>query len=126
MLYVYSTGSLRMQFNLQTIDQLKPLIQGFRKKAGLTQADMAEKLGVSQQNYAKLESNIAATSVGRLYTILRLLNVEISFHDATVEEPRAAAPRVSRKSQQPTSKDAVPKLVLTPKRVAKPSDTTKW
>lgn len=68
-----------MQFSLQTIDQLKPLVQGFRKRAGLTQAAMAEKLGITQQSYAQIESNLHSTSVERLYTILRLLNVELSF-----------------------------------------------
>ena len=68
-----------MQFPLQTIDQLKPLIQGFRKRAGLTQAAMAEKLGITQQSYAQMESNLHSTSVERLYTILRLLNVELRF-----------------------------------------------
>jgi HTH-type transcriptional regulator/antitoxin HipB len=68
-----------MQFNLQTIDQLKPLIQGFRKRAGLTQADMAARLGITQQSYAQIESNLNTTSVERLYVILRLLNVHLSF-----------------------------------------------
>ncbi len=68
-----------MQFSLQTIDQLKPLVQGFRKRTGLTQAVMAEKLGITQQSYAQIESNLHTTSVERLYTILRLLNVELSF-----------------------------------------------
>jgi HTH-type transcriptional regulator / antitoxin HipB len=68
-----------MQFPLQTIEQLKPIIQGFRKRAGLTQAGMAEKLGITQQSYAQIESNLHATSVERLYTILRLLGVELNF-----------------------------------------------
>lgn len=75
-----------MQFPLHTIEQLKPLIQGFRKQAGLTQAAMAEKLGITQQSYAQIESNLHVTSVERLYTILRLLHVQLnfSFSDAAV------------------------------------------
>jgi HTH-type transcriptional regulator / antitoxin HipB len=72
-----------MQFPLQTVDQLKPLIQGFRKQVGLTQAAMAEKLGITQQSYAQIESNLNATSVERLYMILRILNVELSFSTST-------------------------------------------
>ena len=68
-----------MQFPLQTVDQLKPLVQGFRKRAGLTQAAMAEKLGITQQSYAQIESNLGSTSVERLYTIMRLLDVQLSF-----------------------------------------------
>jgi len=66
-----------MDFTIQTLDHLKPLIQGFRKKANLTQAAMAEKLGISQQSYAQIESNLASTSVERLFTILRLMNVKL-------------------------------------------------
>jgi HTH-type transcriptional regulator/antitoxin HipB len=44
---------------------------------GLTQADVAGLLGVTQQSYAKIEANPAVTSVERLFTILRLLGSEI-------------------------------------------------
>lgn len=68
-----------MEYRIQALSQLKPLLQSFRKKAGLTQAAMAEQLGMSQQGYAQIESNLATTSVERLYTILRLLNVDLHF-----------------------------------------------
>ncbi|MBC3881604.1 helix-turn-helix transcriptional regulator [Undibacterium sp. LX40W] len=68
-----------MEYRIQTLNQLKPLVQGFRRKSGLTQAAMAEQLGVSQQAYAQIESNLSSTSVERLYTILRLLNIDINF-----------------------------------------------
>lgn len=71
-----------MDFTIQTLDHLKPLIQGFRKKANLTQAAMAEKLGISQQSYAQIESNLASTSVDRLFTILRLMNVKLQMTDS--------------------------------------------
>lgn len=96
-----------MSFQLQTIDQLKPLIQGFRKRAGLTQAAMAEKLGITQQSYAQIESNLNATSVERLYTILRLLDVEIGFSSSAEEvsdsarnRPYTAAPRTIRSTDK--------------------------
>jgi len=40
---------------------------------------MAEKLGITQQSYAQMESNLRSTSVERLYTIMRLINVQLSF-----------------------------------------------
>ncbi|MBY0240639.1 MAG: helix-turn-helix domain-containing protein [Burkholderiaceae bacterium] len=70
-----------MDFTLQTLDHLKPLIKGFRKKANLTQSAMAEKLGISQQSYAQIEANPASTSVERLFTILRLMQVSIQLTD---------------------------------------------
>ena len=48
--------------------------------AGLTQAQLAERLGISQQSYARLEARPAATSVARLSKLLRVLNAELVIH----------------------------------------------
>ena len=108
-----------MQFPLRTIDQLKPLVQGFRKQAGLTQAVIAEKLGITQQSYAQMESNLGSTSVERLYTLLRLLNVELSF-----------VPSDSASGDHDDNPSASPKKRTKPTKVApqalKQPDKTKW
>lgn len=109
-----------MLFQLQTVDQLKPLIQGFRKRAGLTQAAMAEKLGITQQSYAQIESNLNATSVERLYTILRLLDVEISFSSSGQAAPENARTR----SRPPSVKPAT--LPKAAPRTMTSADKTKW
>ena len=44
-------------YPLKTINQLRPLLIGFRKVNGLTQKDVAERLGVTQQTYARLEAS---------------------------------------------------------------------
>jgi len=122
-----------MPFPLQTIDQLKPLIQGFRKRAGLTQAAMAEKLGITQQSYAQIESNLGSTSVERLYTILRLLNVELNFSppDSPAGEGHGHAPAAAHNPGAYIAKK--PELNTPTARTAKPppqaieqSDKTKW
>ena len=46
-----------MHYTINTIDQLKMILTGYRKSCGLSQKDMAVKLGVSQQTYQVLESN---------------------------------------------------------------------
>ncbi|GJI96705.1 hypothetical protein RugamoR57_34230 [Duganella caerulea] len=66
-----------MDYPIRTLQQLRPLLVGFRKHAGLSQAEVAALFGVTQQSYAKIEANPAATSVERLFTILRLLGGEI-------------------------------------------------
>lgn len=66
-----------MDYPIRTLQHLRPLLLGFRKRKGLTQADVAGLLGVTQQSYAKIEANPAVTSVERLFTILRLLGSEI-------------------------------------------------
>jgi len=66
-----------MDYPIRTLQQIRPLLVGFRKHAGMSQAEVAALLGVTQQSYAKIEANPAATSVERLFTILRLLGGEI-------------------------------------------------
>lgn len=66
-----------MDYPIRTLQQIRPLLVGFRKRAGLSQAEVAALLGVTQQTYAKIEANPTATSVERLFTILRLLGSEI-------------------------------------------------
>lgn len=66
-----------MQYPIHTLGQLRPILQGFRKSRGLTQANMAAYLGVRQQTYAELEANPAAASVERLFKALRVLGVEM-------------------------------------------------
>ena len=63
-----------------TLSQLPLILKGFRKKHGLTQAAMAEKLGITQQSYAYFEANPASATLDRLFIVLRLLDVEISLH----------------------------------------------
>lgn len=42
------------QFTVRTPDQLPALLRAFRKQAGLTQAEVALRLGVTQQTYSAL------------------------------------------------------------------------
>jgi HTH-type transcriptional regulator / antitoxin HipB len=66
-----------MNYPIKTLQQLRPILIGFRKRAGMSQAAVASLLGITQQSYAKIEANPSATSVDRLFTILRLLGSEI-------------------------------------------------
>jgi HTH-type transcriptional regulator/antitoxin HipB len=66
-----------MDFPIQTLSQLRPILQGFRKENALTQAALAAKIGITQQSYAELEANPASVSVERLFRVLSLLNVGI-------------------------------------------------
>nr|WP_314901453.1 helix-turn-helix transcriptional regulator [uncultured Deefgea sp.] len=66
-----------MDFPIQTLSQLRPILQGFRKENALTQAALAAKIGITQQSYAELEANPASVSVERLFKVLSLLNVGI-------------------------------------------------
>lgn len=65
-------------YPVKTLNQLRPLLIGFRKANGLTQKDLSEKLGVTQQTYARLEANPASASIERLFKVFTVLGVEIS------------------------------------------------
>jgi HTH-type transcriptional regulator/antitoxin HipB len=72
-----------MDYALKTLSQLRPILLGFRKSAGLTQAAVAGLLGITQQSYAQLEANPASASVERLFKVMRLLNVELRMSHAS-------------------------------------------
>ncbi|MBU3711309.1 MAG: helix-turn-helix transcriptional regulator [Limnohabitans sp.] len=65
------------KYTIQTADQLKPIIAGFRKSAGLTQEDLAMRLGITQQTYSAAERNASNMSVSKLLTVLNALGVEL-------------------------------------------------
>jgi HTH-type transcriptional regulator/antitoxin HipB len=79
-------------YPIKTLSQLPLILKGFRKEKKLTQAAIAERLGITQQSYAYFEANPAAATLERLFVVLRMLNVEISLDQvppATVEENTA-------------------------------------
>lgn len=93
-----------MDYSLKTLGQLRPILLGFRKAAGLTQAAVAERLGVTQQTYAQLEANPAAVSVERLFKVLRVLDVELALTRSESPPPVAAkaTPARARRASRPT------------------------
>lgn len=62
-----------MDFQVNSIDQIGPLLLGLRKHAGLTQSQVAQKIGTTQQAYAKVEADPSTTSVARLWSILQTI-----------------------------------------------------
>jgi HTH-type transcriptional regulator / antitoxin HipB len=65
------------QFPVRTAAQLPPLLQAFRKEAGLTQREVALRLGVSQQTYSAMERNADKVGVARLLKLLNILGIEL-------------------------------------------------
>jgi HTH-type transcriptional regulator/antitoxin HipB len=64
-------------YPLKTLSQLRLYLIGFRKVKNLTQADVAERLGVTQQTYARLEANPASASMERLFRVFSVLGIEM-------------------------------------------------
>jgi HTH-type transcriptional regulator / antitoxin HipB len=80
-----------VDYPIKTLGQLRPILQGFRKTAGLTQAGMASHLGVTQQTYAQLEANPAAVSVDRLFRVLQVLRVDLTLIPRAAGSPESDA-----------------------------------
>lgn len=89
-----------MDYPIKTLDQLPLVLKGFRKLRGLTQAAMAERLGITQQSYAYFEANPATATLERLFTVLRLLDVEISLDQAAAEAGPGKPARVLAKAHK--------------------------
>jgi HTH-type transcriptional regulator / antitoxin HipB len=65
------------KYHLRTAEQLSILLQAFRKESGLTQSEVALRLGVTQQTYSTLERNAESVGVARLLKLLGILGVEL-------------------------------------------------
>lgn len=108
-----------MDHLLQLPDQLALHLKSLRKAAGVSQAQLAQRLGVSQSRVAAIERDPAAISVRQLMEILQLLDADLlmrpradavaSSAPAPVSVPVPAALRVAEPAPQPYAGDNVPR-----------------
>ena len=62
---------------LSIADQVGPLIQAARKSAGLSQTDLANRLGIKQSRVSAMELDPGSISLEQLMTICSALNLEL-------------------------------------------------
>ncbi|MFG0600152.1 helix-turn-helix domain-containing protein [Delftia sp. WSY_4] len=106
-----------MDHLLQLPDRLALHLKSLRKAAGVSQAELAQRLGVSQSRVAAIERDPAAISVRQLMEILQLLDADLLMRpraDAVVSPASAPAPvpaalRVAEPAPQPYAGDNVPR-----------------
>lgn len=65
------------EYPVRIAEQLPAMLQAFRKQAGLTQSEVALRLGVTQQTMSALERNAETVSAERLMRLLSILGVEL-------------------------------------------------
>ncbi|HDR9470348.1 helix-turn-helix transcriptional regulator [Burkholderia multivorans] len=97
-----------MSFPVQTLAQLRPILVGFRKSAGLTQAQLAARLGVTQQSYAQLEANPSAVSIERLFKVLNVLGVRLLLDPAASTDVAQTAAAGSARTRANSRRDSAP------------------
>jgi HTH-type transcriptional regulator/antitoxin HipB len=71
-----------MDYLISVPGQLAPQLRSLRKVRGLSQTDLAKRLGVSQSRIAAIESNPTAVSAGQLLEILAVLGANLVLRDA--------------------------------------------
>ena len=102
-MYFYNLIYHAMDFIINTIDQLRPILVGFRKSQGFSQKEFAKKLGVSQQTYQVFESNPKRASVERLYKILTILKVKIQLLDTALDTKNIPTTKISEHNEDYSS-----------------------
>jgi HTH-type transcriptional regulator/antitoxin HipB len=70
-----------MDFGVHFSEQLRQHQRALRKARGLTQARLAQKLGVGQSRVADIEANPGAMSVDQLFKVLAALDVQLVLRD---------------------------------------------
>lgn len=110
-----------MNYPIKTLSQLPLVLKGFRKLRGLTQAAMAERLGITQQSYAYFEANPATSTLERIFTVLRMLDVEISLDQAAATTSsktigKAARAAGVKKEKTSAAKNPVRIIATAPKK----------
>ena len=97
-----------MDFALNTPAQLQPVLRGLRKQAGLTQAEVAARIGTTQQAYARIEADPSATSVGRFLAILQAIGAGMALQVAGSPGKPMSSPRKLGTVPAKTQSGAVP------------------
>lgn len=92
-------------YPVKTLAQLRPLLLGFRKANGLTQKDVSERLGVTQQTYARLEANPASASIERLFKVFTVLGVEINLSSVIVSTDIKQTQETDKLSHSPARRE---------------------
>jgi HTH-type transcriptional regulator/antitoxin HipB len=85
-----------MQQILSLSKQLGPLLQSARKSAGLSQAALAQRLGISQSRVSAMELDPGSISVEQLLALLTVLHHEV------LVQPKHGNAAVSNDAAAPT------------------------
>ena len=82
---------LTLTYKIRTPDQLSPIFTAFRKRNNLSQAQLALRIGVTQQTVSQLERNPGKATVERLLRALAAMEVEMvlqSKYDQAATKPK--------------------------------------
>ncbi len=67
----------RAQQRIADVGQLRTMLASYRRAAGMTQADLAVRLGVTKSRISQIETGPERVTVAQFLAVLRALKVEI-------------------------------------------------
>lgn len=79
-----------MDYPINFADQLANHLKAFRQSRGLTQAELALRLGVTQSRIADIETNPGKVSLDNLLKVLTALDIRLVLSDVTKGEAEKA------------------------------------
>lgn len=87
---------------LSAPSQLGPLLKAARKAAGLSQQQLAQRLGISQSRMSHMELHPRSVNLGQLLALLAVLGLEVQVG------PRPGATRGMGAHAQPSARPSAP------------------
>jgi HTH-type transcriptional regulator/antitoxin HipB len=82
-----------VDYPVQLSSQLRQLLRSLRKSRQMTQAELAQRLGVVQSRVADIERDPGAVSVEQLLQVLAMLGAQMVVRE-TATKPSAAKPSI--------------------------------
>lgn len=89
-----------MDYLLSFPAQLSQHLRSLRKARGLSQAQLAERIGVTQSRIADLEKNASSVSLDHLHKVLAALGVALVLRETGVDEIGRSLPDDVKHSPQ--------------------------
>ncbi|AEV29521.1 putative transcriptional regulator [Sphaerochaeta pleomorpha str. Grapes] len=78
-----------MNYTIHLVQQLGPVLKGIRKKSGMTQKQVAEKVGLLPKTISALESGSPRSTLDSLFTLLSAYGYTIELAQKVEDSPSA-------------------------------------
>ena len=111
-----------MDYPFQLSGQLQQLLKSLRKSRKMTQAELAQRLGVVQSRIADIERDPGAVSVEQLLQVLAILGAQMVVRDTSAHSS-AARPSINREAHAQTKSTGTATLTTGSKPATLKSDT---
>jgi HTH-type transcriptional regulator/antitoxin HipB len=89
-LHLFVSQIIRMLHLIATPDQMGQLLAASRRHAGLTQAEAAARLGISQSRISALETDAGALTLAQLLALCGIYGLQLQLHDKSQPVPEQA------------------------------------